>query len=101
MIRLHGIDSHVVMFSRKPVRLAFLDHAFLHTCGVSCISLAELQQMTTEKLISLSKIKSDPEQLKKLFRAEYDPNSRHSDANLFGVWQLVKAQKIYEDLRFG
>lgn len=120
LLRLHHVDCHIILYSSREIDLKPWDYALLHSEGVSFFVPEEqkpkprlfskrpqvtyytpevLKQMTEADFASLSEKKSDPEQLKYIFRMEYEPNSRHFNANLFGVWQLVKAQKIYEQRR--
>lgn len=101
LLRLHHIDKHVVLYSwmSREMLMGNLRNAIVFSKGVTFIRLPnfinEVQDLDFDKLSHKTADKND---LLQLFRAEYDPNERHFDANMFGVWQLMRVQDAYEEM---
>lgn len=101
LFRLHHIDKHVVLYSwmSREMLMGNLHNAIVFSKGVTFYSLPnfinEVQDLDFDKL---SHETADKNELLPLFRAEYDPVDRHFDANMFGVWQLMRVQDAYEKM---
>ena len=101
LLRLHHINNHVIMLSyktREKLISSDLRNAILTSEGVSFIRLGEMVIPIDENTTHQT---ANPKELCKLFRVEYNPDDRHFEANMFGVWQLMRVQDAYESLRAG
>lgn len=99
LLRLHYIDTHVVLYSwmSREMLMRDLRNAIIFSKGVSFCRLPDfLNVIQGINFTALSNEKAEKHELLQLFRAEYDPDDRHFDANMFGVWQLLKVQVAYE-----
>ncbi len=118
LLRLHKIESHVVLYCREEINnMALIDYAFVHTKGVSYYTKKNkgkrrwlfarpqepyytpnsLNKLSEAECVALSKERANIElEIKPLFWAENNPDSRHFSANLFGLWQLVKAHAAFQ-----
>lgn len=101
LLRLNHINNHVVLYSwlSRDMLMADIHNAIIFSNGVSFYRLPEFTEIVSDlNFDKLSSIQADEKELRQLFRSEYDPNERHYNANMYGVWQLVKAQEMYEKL---
>lgn len=102
LLRLNHINSHVALYSQlsRETLLTQIDirNAIVYSKGVSYHHVLNLRDLSQLDFQSLSRFKADPKELLLLFRAEYDPDDSHFNANMFGVWQLMKVQDAYEAL---
>lgn len=101
LLRLHHVDKHVVLYSwmSREMLMGNLRNAIVFSKGVSFYRLPnfinEVQGLDFDKL---SHETAEKNELLQLFRAEYNPDDRHFDANMFGVWQLMRVQLAYESV---
>lgn len=99
LLRLNHINNHVVLYSwlSRDMLMGDLRNTIIFSKGVSFHRLpdflAALPGINDEQL---ALEKADETELLQLFRAEYNPDDSHFNANIIGVWQLVKAQEAYE-----
>lgn len=99
-LRLHHIDNHVVLYSwmSREMLMDNLQNAIVFSKGVSFFRLPYFSKFITNiDFDKLSNEKADKNELMQLFRAEYDPDNRHFDANKLGVWQLMRVQDAYNN----
>lgn len=99
LLRLHHINNHVVLYSwlSSEMLMANLSNTIIFSKGVSFYRLPDfLDDLPSINFNQISKEKADEIELLPLFRAEYDPNDRHFDANKFGVWQLMKVHDVWD-----
>ena len=99
LLRLHHIDKHVVLYSwmSREMLMGNLRNAIVFSKGVTFYRLPDfINEVKDLDFDKLSHETADKNELLPLFRAEYDPNERHFDANMFGVWQLMRVQDAYE-----
>jgi response regulator of citrate/malate metabolism len=101
-LRLHHNNSHVIIYSwfdKEMLMTQDIRNAILFTKGVSFYRLPDfLDFVRVIDMEDLSKIKADKQELTQLFRAEYNPDDRHFNANMIGVWQLMRVQEAYEEI---
>ncbi len=99
MLRLHHINSHVVLYSwqSREMLMGDMRNAIVFSKGVSFHRLPEflndVQCLDFEKLAQET---ANEGELLQLFRAEYNPDDRHFNANKFGVWHLMRVHDAYE-----
>lgn len=101
MLRLHHINKHVVLYSFLDREMLMSDtrNAIVFSKGVSFYRLPEiLNRISTLDWAQLSKEEADARELRLLFMADYDPDDRHFNANVFGVWKLKKAYESYLEI---
>ena len=102
LLRLRHINSHVIVYSwldKEMLMEQNIRNAILFTKGVSFYKLPDfLGILQNVNLENLSKITADRQELIQLFRAEYDPDDRHFNANIIGAWQLMRVQDAYEEI---
>ena len=101
LLRLHRIDDHVALYSwtSREMLMYNLQNAIVFSKGVSFFRLPNFSNSI--KNLDFSKLsveKADKNELMQLFRAEYDPDNRHFDANKLGVWQLMRVQDAYDNI---
>ena len=101
-LRLRHNNSHVIIYSwldKEMLMTQDIRNAILFSKGVSFYRLPDfLDFVRVIDMENLSKIKADKQELKQLFRAEYNPDDRHFNANMIGAWQLMKVQEAYEEI---
>lgn len=101
LLRLHYIDTHVVLYSwmSREMLMRDLRNAIIFSKGVSFCRLPDfLNVIQGINFTALSNEKAEKHELLQLFRAEYDPDDRHFSANIFGIWQLMRVQDAYDRL---
>lgn len=101
MLRLHRVDNHVVLYSwlSREMLMDDLSNAIIFSKGVTFCKLPSfLDEIQHLDFSSLCQKKADKDELLQLFRAEYNPDNRHFNANKFGVWQLTRVQMAYESI---
>ena len=101
MLRLHRVDNHVVLYSwlSREMLMDDLSNAIIFSKGVTFCKLPSfLDEIQHLDFSSLCQKKADKDELLQLFRAEYNPDNRHFNANKFGVWQLMRVQMAYESI---
>jgi CheY-like chemotaxis protein len=99
LLRLHHINNHVILYSWLNREMLMANHrnTIIFSKGVSFYRLPDfLVKLPDINFNQISKEKADKIELLPLFRAEYDPNDRHFDANKFGVWQLMKVHDVWD-----
>ena len=104
LLRLHHIHSHVVLYSwlNREMLMGNIRNAIVFSKGVSFNRLPEflndIQGIDFERLAQET---ADEGELLQLFRAEYNPDDRHFNANKFGVWHLMRVHDAYEKMNGG
>ena len=102
LLRLRHINSHVIVYSwldKEMLMEQDIRNAILFTQGVSFYRLPDfLDLVQSINLENLSRITADRQELIQLFRAEYNPDNRHFNANIIGAWQLMRVQDAYEEI---
>lgn len=102
LLRLRHINSHVMIYSwlnEEALMKQDVRNAILFTQGVSFYRLPDfLDLVQSINLENLSRITADRQELIQLFRAEYNPDNRHFNANIIGAWQLMRVQDAYEEI---
>lgn len=104
LLRLNHIDNHVILYSwlGREMLMGDLRNAIIFSKGISFHRLPEFMSVLPKiNYEELSTEKADKTELLQLFRAEYNPDDRHFNANIFGVWQLIRIQDAYERLYDG
>ena len=101
LLRLNYIDNHVILYSwlSREMLMGNLRNTIIFSKGLSFFRLPDL--MSAFPNINNEKLpleKANESELLQLFRAEYNPDDRHFNANIFGVWQLIKIQDAYDRL---
>ena len=101
-LRLRHNNSHVIIYSwldKEMLMTQDIRNAILFSKGVSFYRLPDfLDFVRVIDMEELSIIKADKEELKQLFRTEYNPDDRHFNANMIGAWQLMRVQEAYEEI---
>ncbi|MCR5549697.1 MAG: hypothetical protein K6F40_01995 [Bacteroidales bacterium] len=73
-----------------------LRNAIIFSKGVSLYRLPEFTEMMSGiDFDKLSTIQAEETELRRLFRAEFDPNDRHFDINRLGIWRLRETYHRY------
>ncbi len=100
LLRLHDINNHVVLFSwlSREMLMTDINNVIIFSKGISFYRLPDFFHVVSNINQERLQEKANPQELLQLFRAEYDPDNRHFDANIFGIWQLLKSQEAYERL---
>lgn len=104
LLRLNHIDNHVILYSwlSREMLMGDMRNAIIFSKGVSFCRLPDFMSVLPKiNFEKLSTEKADKTELLQLFRAEYNPDDRHFNANIFGVWQLIKIQDAYDRLYVG
>lgn len=104
LLRLHHIDKHVVLYSwmSREMLMGNLRNAIVFSKGVTFYRLPDfINEVKDLDFDKLSHETADKNELLPLFRAEYNPDDRHFDSNMFGVWQLMRVQDTYEKMYEG
>jgi len=102
LLRLRHNNNHVIVYSwldKDALMEQDIRNAILFTKGVSFYKLPDFLDIARSiDLGTLSKITADRQELIQVFRAEYDPDDRHFNANIIGAWQLMRVQDAYEEI---